>query len=72
MTFKEDFKPSRVYNKLVIDAINKDIANDNCIIIKNKQVYKSELDYLYDDNENNETEIIEAEEVDTGKIDWDW
>ena len=23
-------------------------------------------------NENNETEIIEAEEVDTGKIDWDW
>ena len=51
------------------------------IIIKNKQVYKSELDYLYDDNENNvdkannennETEIIEAEEVDTGKIDWDW
>ena len=23
MTFKEDFKPSRVYNKLVIDAINK-------------------------------------------------
>jgi hypothetical protein len=26
MTFKEDFKPSRVYNKLVIDAINKDIA----------------------------------------------
>lgn len=21
MTFKEDFKPSRVYNKLVIDAI---------------------------------------------------
>ena len=27
MTFKEDFKPSRVYNKLVIDAINKDIAN---------------------------------------------
>ena len=147
MTFKEDFKPSRVYNKLVIDAINKDFANaivtleklniirrtdkrsmfevnprvifkgdinkfheiitkgklddskikldnnvnyidriglvkdDNCIIIKNKQVYKSELDYLYDDNENNvdkannennETEIIEAEEVDTGKIDWDW
>lgn len=60
MTFKEDFKPSRVYNK---------------------QVYKSELDYLYDDNENNvdkannennETEIIEAEEVDTSKIDWDW
>lgn len=28
MTFKEDFKPSRVYNKFVIDAINKDIAND--------------------------------------------
>lgn len=23
-------------------------------------------------NENNETEIIEAEKVDTGKIDWDW
>lgn len=55
--------------------------DDNCIIIKNKQVYKSELDYLYDDNENNvdkannennETEIIETEEVDTGKIDWDW
>ena len=23
-------------------------------------------------NENNETEIIEAEEIDTGKIDWDW
>lgn len=72
MTFKEDFKPSRVYNKLVIDAINKDIANDRSIIIPN---------YLYDDNENNvdkannennETEIIEAEEVDTGKIDWDW
>ncbi len=43
--------------------------------------YESEDDYLYDDNENNvdkannennETEIIEAEEVDTGKIDWDW
>ena len=33
MTFKEDFKPSRVYNKLVIDAINKDIANDRSIII---------------------------------------
>lgn len=39
---------------------------------------KSELDYLYDDNENNvdkannKTEIIEAEEVDTSKIDWDW
>ena len=54
------------------------IKDDNCIIIKNKQVYKSELDYLYDDNEdnvdkaNNETEIIEAEEVDTSKIDWDW
>ena len=54
-----------------------DSENDNCIIIKNKQVYKSELDYLYDDNENNvdkannETEIIEAEEVDTSKIDWD-
>lgn len=31
MTFKEDFKPSRVYNKLVIDAINKDIANDRSI-----------------------------------------
>lgn len=29
MTFKEDFKPSRVYNKLVIDAINKDIADDD-------------------------------------------
>lgn len=50
-------------------------------MLLNKQVYKSELDYLYDDNENNvdkvnnennETEIIEAEEVDTGKIDWDW
>ena len=47
---------------------------------RNAEVYKSELDYLYDDNENNvdkannennETEIIEAEEVDTGKIDWD-
>nr|UWI10903.1 MAG: hypothetical protein [Bacteriophage sp.] len=60
MTFKEDFKPSRVYNKLVIDAINKDIANDRSIIIPNTF------------NENNETEIIEAEEVDTGKIDWDW
>lgn len=57
------------------------VKDDNCIIIKNKQVYKSELDYLYDDNENNvdkannennETEIIEAEEVDTGKIDWGW
>lgn len=57
------------------------VKDDNCIIIKNKQVYKSELDYLYDDNENNvdkannennETEIIEAEEVDTSKIDWDW
>ena len=35
MTFKEDFKPSRVYNKLVIDAINKDIANDRSIIIPN-------------------------------------
>lgn len=33
MTFKEDFKPSRVYNKLVIDAINKDIANDRSIIL---------------------------------------
>ena len=49
-----------------------DDNDDNWIIIKNKQVYKSELDYLYDDNENNETEIIEAEEVDTGKIDWNW
>lgn len=58
MTFKEDFKPSRVYNKLVIDAINKDIANENNVDKVN--------------NENNETEIIEAEEVDTGKIDWDW
>lgn len=57
------------------------VKDDNCIIIKNKQVYKSELDYLYDDNENNvdkannennETEIIEAEEVDASKIDWDW
>lgn len=66
------------------------VKDDNCIIIKNKQVYKSELDYLYDDNEDNvdnddnednvdkannddnETEIIEAEEVDTNKIDWDW
>ena len=54
------------------------VKDDNCIIIKNKHVYKSELDYLYDDNENNidkannETEIIEAEEVDTSKIDWDW
>ena len=44
----------------------------------NNKVYKSELDYLYYDNENNvdkannETEIIEAEEVDTSKIDWDW
>lgn len=28
MTFKEDFKPSRVYNKLVIDAINKDKCNN--------------------------------------------
>lgn len=50
------------------------VKDDNCIIIKNKQVYKSELDYLYDDNENNvdkannETEIIEAEEVDTSKL----
>ena len=35
MTFKEDFKPSRVYNKLVIDAINKDIAIDRSIIIPN-------------------------------------
>lgn len=35
MTFKEDFKPSRVYNKLVIDVINKDIANDRSIIIPN-------------------------------------
>ena len=35
MTFKEDFKPSRIYNKLVIDAINKDIANDRSIIIPN-------------------------------------
>lgn len=58
------------------------VKDDNCIIIKNKQVYKSELDYLYDDNEDNvdkanndndEIEIIEAEEeVDTNKIDWDW
>ena len=64
----------------IIDRIGL-VKDDNCIIIKNKQVYKSELDYLYDDNENNvdkannennETEIIEAEEVDTGKIDWDW
>lgn len=29
MTFKEDFKPSRVYNKLVIDAINRDNNSDN-------------------------------------------
>lgn len=54
------------------------VKDDDCIIIKNKQVYKNELDYLYDDNENNvdktnnETEIIEAEEVDTSKIDWNW
>ena len=67
MTFKEDFKPSRVYNKLVIDAINKDIANDRSIIIPNT----FDID-INNNNNNNETEIIEAEEVDTGKIDWDW
>lgn len=40
-----------------------------------------DTDYLYDDNENNvdktnnrnnETEVVEAEEVYSGKIDWDW
>ena len=69
-----------MYKRQYIDRIGL-VKDDNCIIIKNKQVYKSELDYLYDynennvdkvNNENNETEIIEAEEVDTGKIDWDW
>ena len=73
----DDSKIKLDNNVNYIDRIGL-VKDDNCIIIKNKQVYKSELDYLYDDNENNvdkannETEIIEAEEVDTGKIDWDW
>lgn len=28
--------------------------------------------YNESDSENDETKIIETEEVDTGKIDWDW
>lgn len=94
MTFKEDFKPSRVYNKLVIDAINKDIANDRSIIIPNTfdiDVKNNNKKYLcgtgrmecFDTGKiikryysnvgiNAWREIIEAEEVDTGKIDWDW
>lgn len=76
----DDSKIKLDNNVNYIDRIGL-VKDDNCIIIKNKQVYKSELDYLYDDNENNvdkannknnETEIIEAEEIDTGKIDWDW
>lgn len=76
----DDSKIKLDNNVNYIDRIGL-VKDDNCIIIKNKQVYKSELDYLYDDNENNvdkannennETEIIESEEVDTGKIDWDW
>lgn len=76
----DDSKIKLDNNVNYIDRIGL-VKDDNCIIIKNKQVYKSELDYLYDynennvdkvNNENNETEIIEAEEVDTGKIDWDW
>lgn len=76
----DDSKIKLDNNVNYIDRIGL-VKDNNCIIIKNKQVYKSELDYLYDDNENNvdkannennETEIIEAEEVDTGKIDWDW
>lgn len=79
----DDSKIKLDNNVNYIDRIGL-VKDDNCIIIKNKQVYKSELDYLYDDNENNvdkannennennETEIIEAEEVDTSKIDWDW
>ena len=73
-------------SKLTIDELAKQEGEKEIVIdIKDKneyqktyEVYKSELDYLYDDNENNvdkannETEIIEAEEVDTGKIDWDW
>ena len=67
----DDSKIKLDNNVNYIDRIGL-IKDDNCIIIKNKQVYKSELDYLYDDNENNvdkannennETEIIEAEEV---------
>lgn len=76
----DDSKIKLDNNVNYIDRIGL-VKDDNCIIIKNKQVYKSELDYLYDDNENNvdkannennKTEIIEAEEIDTGKIDWDW
>lgn len=76
----DDSKIKLDNNVNYIDRIGL-VKDDNCIIIKNKQVYKSELDYLYDDNENNvdkannennETEIIEAEEVDTSKIDWNW
>lgn len=42
MTFKEDFKPSKVYNKLVNDVCyNAD--TDKGIVIANKDLYATEV-----------------------------
>lgn len=40
MTFKEDFKPSKVYNKLVNDVCYN---ADKGIVIANKDLYATEV-----------------------------